>query len=59
MPKVTTLLADAEKLVVEAEKLGYEVLKTTRAFMELIQHLGDAKAKAQSDLDALGSDAGG
>jgi len=56
-PKVTTLLNDVEKLVVEAEKLGYETLKTKRAFMELIEQLGAEREASKQKLDDLGGDA--
>jgi len=56
-PQVTTLLAEVEKLVSEAEKLGYEVLRVKRQFMELIEALGESKDKANADLEALSPDA--
>jgi len=56
-PKVTTLLAEVEKLVVEAEKLGHECLKVMRAFMELTAQLEAAHQAAQAELGDLGPDA--
>lgn len=57
-PKVTQLLDAVAKLVGDAEKLGFEVLKTKREFMKVIEELGAAKDAAMAKLESLDNDAG-
>merc|ERR1712195_459717 len=57
-PKVTQLLDAVAKLVGDAEKLGFEVLKTKREFMIVIEELGAAKDAAMAKLESLDNDAG-
>merc|ERR1712113_1349039 len=50
-------MGDAEKLVLEAEKLGYEVLATKRAFIALIEEIGAERDEAVQKLESLAPNA--
>jgi myosin heavy subunit len=52
-PQVSTLLAQVEADVKQAETTGYEVLRVKREFMALIEELGAAREAAQQELEVL------